>query len=452
MPLSRRTLIFLAGAFGLAACILIAGGIASIPNLGDRLYARFDRLISQWRGDTSGSALPALAAPVSPPPTFVALITPTLEPTLAATSATQPQTGGSAANQPTVEPPTPTPLPPTPVPVPDKFALTGARYEPQLYNNCGPATLTAALVFWGWRGSETDELIWYASGKDVRWQRDIADVIKPARSDRNVMPYELTNYASEHAGLNAVIRYGGDIDVIRRFVANGFPVIVERGFREEEHGQIGQGWEGHYGLITGYDDATRQFITQDSFKGANYLKDYDTLTHDWRDFNYLYIILYPPNREAEVFALLGPEADIGSNLNHALAKAQTEAAALTDPLELAFTWYDIGASLEQLNRDQEASLAFDQARSYNALPRRMLWYQTSMYRAYFKVARYQDVIDLANVTLQTPALEESLYWRGWAYHELGSPDLAVADMRAALDAHPNWDQALKTLADWGVSP
>jgi hypothetical protein len=446
MRFSRRTLSFLAAAFGLSACILIIGVIGSIPNLGDRVYARFDRLISQWRGDTSQSALPTLAAPVTPPPTFVALTTPTAQPTAAAALATQ------LPNHPTIEPPTPTPLLPTPLPIPDKFALSGARYEPQLYNNCGPATLTAALVFWGWRGSESDELTWYASGKDVRWQRDIAEIIKPSRSDKNVMPYELTAFASEYAGLNAVIRYGGDVDVIRRFVANGFPVVVERGFREEEHGQVGQGWEGHYGLITGYDDAQRQFITQDSFKGGDYLKDYDSLLYDWRDFNYLYFILYPPAREGEVFALLGPDASIGSNLNHTLAKAQTEAAALTDPLELAFTWYNIGSSLELLDRNHEASLAFDQARSYNVLPRRMLWYQTSMYRAYFKTNRYQDVIDLANFTLQTPGLEESLYWRGWTYHELGELDLAVADMRAALDAHPDWDQVLQALAEWGISP
>jgi hypothetical protein len=450
MRLSRRTVAFLAAAFGLSACILIAGAILNIPNLGDRVYARFDRLISQWRGDTSEAALPTLAAPVSPPPTFVAFTTPTAQPTVAATPAIQPSNNPSEAS--TTQPPTPTLVPPTPLPIPDKFTLNGARYEPQLYNNCGPATLTAALVFWGWRGSETDELTWYASGKDVRWQRDIADVIKPARSDKNVMPYELTSFAAEYAGLNAVIRYGGDVDVIRRFVANGFPVIVERGFREEEHGQVGQGWEAHYGLITGYKDSAREFTLQDSFKGANYIKTYDSLLYDWRDFNYLYIILYPPSREAKVFALLGADADLGVNLNRALARAQFEAAALTDPLELAFTWYNIGASLELLDRNQEASLAFDQARSYNVLPRRTLWYQTSLYRAYFKVSRYQDVIDLANVTLQTPGLEESLYWRGWAYHELGNLDLAAADMRAALDAHPDWDQALQALAEWGISP
>ncbi|MEK6573283.1 MAG: tetratricopeptide repeat protein, partial [Chloroflexota bacterium] len=108
--------------------------------------------------------------------------------------------------------------------------------------------------------------------------------------------------------------------------------------------------------------------------------------------------------------------------------------------------------LQLLGRNQDAVLAFDQARSYNTLPYRMLWYQTFMYKAYFYSERYQDVITLADATLQTPGLEESYYWRGWAYYQLGDLDRAATDMRAALDAHPNWDQALSVLAQWGVNP
>jgi hypothetical protein len=443
MRLPRPLLLTLA-AFGLALCLLAGGAFYNSRTFADRVYPRIDRFLSGL-GPDQPEAVPTLAATLAAPPTFVAE-TPTL--TVAPTGE---DTASPLPNHPTTQPPTITPIPII-YDLPASVTLEGARYEPQLYNNCGPATLTAALVYWGWRGTEPDEVVWYAAGKDVRWQRDIAGVIKPNKSDKNVMPYELTNYAAEYAGLSAEIRYGGDIEAIKRFVANGFPVIIERGFREEEHGQVGQGWEGHYGLITGYDDNARKFLTQDSFKGANYWRDYDAEVRDWRDFNYVYIILYPPARATEVLALLGPDADVGANYNRALAKAQADAAGHTEPLDLAFDWFNVGTSLQLLERNQDAALAFDQARSYGRLPYRMLWYQTFMYKAYFYSGRYQDVIDLANVTLQTPGLEESHYWRGWAYYQLGDLDRAVADMRAALDAHPDWDQALAALAQWGANP
>ncbi len=434
----RRFFILLA-AFVLAG--LAAAVIYNVPSVNDRLYPRVDSLLSRVREIVSPhpEAVPTLSGPVA------ALPTATIAP---ATATAQPIASSQA--------PTATALPPTPAasptPLPASVRLTGARYEPQLYNNCGPATLTAALVYWGWRGSEPDGLVWHASGKDVRWQKDIAAVIKPGRSDKNVMPYELANYATDYAGLNAAIRYGGDLDTVRRFVANGYPVIIERGFRESEHGLVGQGWEGHYGLITGYDDAAGKFLTQDSFKGMDYWRKYDDEIYDWRDFNYVYIILYSSSHAAEVTALLGPDADPIANFNHALAKAQAEAAQLTSSDDLAFAWFNVGTSLRLLERNADSAAAFDRARSYGALPWRMLWYQTDMYKAYFYTGRYQDVIDLATATLQTPTLEESYYWRGWAYYQTGNLDSAVADMRAALDTHPAWDQALAALGQWGVSP
>jgi hypothetical protein len=426
-------------------------GVYNIPAVNEKLYPRVDTFMGQLRRifapepNTVPTAEGVANLPTFAPDTPTAVMTPTLAATVQATS--------PADLTPTVVPPTPTY---TAVPIvydlPDIVALKGTRYEPQLYNNCGPATLTAALVYWGWRGSEQDSLAWYGNGVDIRWQKDIAAVIKPGKADKNVMAYELATFAEDHAGLKSMVRYGGSLDMLRLMVANGFPIIVERGFPEAEHGQVGQGWEGHYGLVTGYDNGKRQLLTQDSFKGANYWKDYDSFVQDWRDFNYLYIVLYPAEKAGQVATLLGDDANPTSNLNSALVKSQAEAAASTDPADLAFDWFDVGTSLQLLGRNEDAAKAFDQARSYDKLPYRMLWYQTYMYKAYFYTNRFQDVIDLANVVLQTPSLEESFYWRGWAYHEQNNLDGAIADMRSALEVHPGWDQATAALASWGVSP
>ncbi|MBI4316340.1 MAG: C39 family peptidase [Chloroflexi bacterium] len=445
----RRFFILLA-AFVLAA--LAAAAIYNIPAVNDRLSWRVELLASRVRKIIAPQpeTLPTPSYPIAAPPTF-AIETPANPPITQPPNSLTPQL--PSADSPTV---TPEPMPlPLVYDLPSSVLLEASRREPQLQNNCGAATLVGDLTYWGWQGSEPDAPAWNASGKDIRWQKDIAAVIKPGGGvDKNLMPYELVNYAVDYAGLNAVIRYGGDIDTLRLFVANGYPVIIERGFREEEHQLAGEGWEGHYGYVKGYDDDQRIAYTQDSFKwqDINYPRPYDDLLRDWRDFNYVYIILYSSSRTAEVTALLGPDADPIANYNHALAKAQAETQQLTDPTELAFAWFNVGTSLTLLERYADAAAAFDQARSYGALPWRMLWYQTGMYKAYYHSGRYQDVIDLAGVTLQTPGLEESYYWRGWAYYQMGNLGGAVADMRAALDTHPAWDQALAALAQWGLNP
>jgi tetratricopeptide (TPR) repeat protein len=443
---SRPLLIGLTAIGGLALFILIAAFIYNIPAVNDRLYPRVDRFMNDVRNwmNPAPEVVPT-SAPLSNPPTFIPDIpntpTATLRPSPTATLAP--------------EQPTSTPAPtdiPLVVDLPNSVSLKGSRYEPQLYNNCGPATLTALLVYWGWRGSEPDDLT-YTFEKNIRWQRDIADVIKPGQSDKNVMPYELTNFAEDHAGLRTLIRYGGNIDIIRNLVANEIPVIIERGFQEDEHGQVGQGWEGHYSLVTGYNDSTRQLLTQDSYIGPNYLLNYDHVTARWRDFNYIYIVMYPPEREAAVLSILELDADAGANLNRALVKSQNDAELHSnDSKELAFDWFNIGTNLQLLGRNEDAALAFDQARSFGTLPYRMLWYQTVMYRAYFYAGQYQPIIDLATVTLQTNGLEESYYWRAWAYHENGNTDGAINDMRSALAEHPGWDQAIAALTEWGATP
>ena len=371
--------------------------------------------------------IPTRSGPVAAPPTFA------LDPGTATLVATQqanaiptdgaPPRAGTDAPQltpaPTLSALAPSGFYPTAPPLdtsdlPRQVELTGARWEPQLLNNCAPATLTEALTYWGWRGTESDEPTWYASGKDVRWQLDIASVVKPqGGKDYNVMAYELADYAIEYAGLNALVRYGGDVDALRRLAANGIPVIVERGFREAEHEQAGGGRQGHYGLITGYDDVAGAFLLQDTFMGANYRRSYDQINRDWRAFNYLYLVIFPDERAQMVTNLLGPNADEATNYANALAKAQAETQSTSTAEEQAFAWFNVGTSLTLLGRYEEAALAYDRARSFNLLPWRMLWYQTGPYRAYYQAGRYADVIALADSVLATVRIEESYYWRGW---------------------------------------
>ncbi len=366
-------------------------------------------------------------------PTLAATPTPWSTAT-AAPSATPSPLPGS----PTAPPPTVTPIPPTPTPLPDQVQLTGFRHEYQLYNNCGPATLTINLSFWGWEGT----------------QKDAAAGTKPNQDDKNVSPRELYEYALTQ-GFDGYIRVNGQIDDIKRFVAAGYPVLVEKGFYCVK-GERCTGWFGHYSLVTGYDDAREVFTLQDTFRGPNIAMSYADLEANWRAYNYLYLVMFPAGEEhdKQVQALLGPALDLEQNYRDALARAQAETLTSTGDM-LAFAWFNVGTNRHNLQDYAGAATAYDQARQIG-LPYRMLWYQFGPYRSYFYMARYQDVVDLATFAINSvntvPGLEEAYYWRGLAERALGQPDQAVADFRTALERHPNWQPAIDALAELGLTP
>ncbi len=334
---------------------------------------------------------------------------------------------------PTDLPPTPTPTPP-----PSKVTLTGFKYEPQLFNNCGPASLSINLSYWEWKGN----------------QKDIASVLKPNQYDRNVSPRELYEYLLTQ-GFDAYIRVNGDLDTLKRFIAAGYPVLVEKGYTCEK-GERCSGWFGHYSVFTGYDDAESYFITQDTFRGPDLKLSYAYVANNWRAFDNLYLVVFPVGAEhdAEVAALLGAAADLNRNYHDALARAQTEALTLTGQ-DAAFAWFNVGTNLYYLQDYAGAAAAYDQARQIG-LPYRMLWYQFGPYRSYYQMARYQDVIDLATFAIGgaigEPGLEEAYFWRGQAEEALGQRDPAIEDYRTALIRHPGYPNALDALNALGVTP
>ena len=345
----------------------------------------------------------------------------------------------------------PTPLPTvTPTPLPATVKLDGVKYEDQhnRWNYCGPANFSMALTFWGWNGN-----------RDV-----IGKAIKPSDKDKNVMPYELQDFITDYVpGMGSVIRYGGDIDTLRRFISAGFPVVAEKGYYELDYtGKMG--WMGHYQFITGYDDTKGTLLVQDTYlDGPNFSISYDDFMEGWRAFNYLFVVVYPSEREGEVMGLLGPLANADDAARSALNRAQAESQSLSG-IDQFFAWFNIGTSQVALRQYGDASFSYDYAfQLYNGLtgdnsvrPYRMLWYQTGPYFAYYYSNRFSDVINLATTTLEDtisePVLEESLIWRGRAYYMAGQTQKAIKDYRAALKVHPNWSPAVQALQDLGVSP
>ena len=353
--------------------------------------------------------------------------------------------------------PTPTPTA-TSTPLPGSVNLTSFRYEHQhnRWNYCGPANFSMALNFWGWSGD-----------RDVIGQTVMPGNTdgkgQPRNADKNVMPYELQDFISANVpGMTSVLRYGGDIDLVRRLLAAGFPVVAEKGYFEGDALGV-VSWMGHYQFITGYDDAKREVTVQDTWNdGPNFRISYDDFMDGWRSFNYVFVVVYPANRDADVMRLLGPLADEDAAARIALQRAEQESRSLTG-MDRYFALFNEGTSQVALDNYADAARAYDEAfgvyaqldNAESQRPFRMMWYQTGPYFAYFYSARYQDVIDLAATTLKPrpkPDLEESLLWRGRAYSLLGQTQLAINDYRAALTIHPNWFPAVQALQELGLKP
>jgi hypothetical protein len=336
----------------------------------------------------------------------------------------------------------------TSTPLPEQVILDGVVYVDQheRWNYCGPANLAMALNFWGWPGDRDDIARVVKPGIN---DPDL-DFIQQGRHDKNVMPAEMINFVAEETDFHIVARYGGDMELIKKLIANGYPVLVEKGYYEEDYtGKTA--WLGHYLFTTGYDEGIGAFVVQDAYlkPGNNIRVDYQTYLEGWRSFDYIFMVIYPADRQDEVFSLLGPWADPSWSYQNALEIAEEEIQTLSG-VDLFFAWFNKGTSLVKMEHYLDAGEAFDQAyQIYGDLndddttrPYRITWYQTSPYQAYYFSGRYQDVINLANFTFETiddDTLEESLYWRGLAHYALGNKAQAKQDLYQSVWLNPNFD-------------
>jgi tetratricopeptide (TPR) repeat protein len=406
MRFSKLTLwAIIGGLFTLGLLLAI-----SIPSLRDRL---------SWRAEIAMTYLRGWAHPIEPLPT--SLPQPRVQVTHQPT-ATLPPTVTPLVPEST---PTPTlPPPPTATPPPATVVLNPPTWEKQDMNNCGPASLTMNLRYWGWGGDQTD----------------IAGKLKPDRKDRNVNVEELVYFVRNNVGwLNIEYRVGGDLPLLKRFIAAGLPVMIEEGiYLEDKFWPNDDHWAAHYLMLTAYDDASQTFVGQDSFFGANRSVAYAELDHNWQAFNRVVIIIFPPDQESTVRSILGEEWDVDINRKAALEESRTD---IDQDSANAFAWFNLGTNLLYFDRYGEAVEAYNRAISIG-LPQRMLRYQFGPFIAYFRLNRTDDLLALVERALQrTPNSEEALLWRGWAHYRQGNNAAAVQDFYQALNNNPTYQDA-----------
>ena len=413
--MSKRNILF-AGTSFLIFIILVL----QIPAINSRVA---------WRYDVARTYLRNVFNPVGAVPTAIPgtpIATSTLSPTAVLTVT------------PTIQiTETPIPATPTLAPPPQQASLASPLYEKQLPNNCGPAALAMMLRMFGWTGD----------------QKTVSDVIKPVNGDRNVNPEEMAYWVHNFAGwLRMEYRVGGDLETLKRLIAAGYPVIIEgtTSLNPDDTGWPDDDlWAAHYLLLTGYDDTAQTFTVQDPYRGPDRQIPYEQLETEWKPFNYLYLVVYLPEREGEIQALLGPNWDRDVNRQNALERAQ--AATAQDPSD-AFAWFNVGSNLVYFERYGEANTAYDQARQLG-LPQRMFRYQFGPFIANFQAHRTEDLLALTDYALQrTEMSEETWLWHGWALYRQGNTNGAIEDWRTALSIRPGYEDALYALSFVGATP
>jgi hypothetical protein len=312
--------------------------------------------------------------------------------------------------------------------LPEASHLLGFRHISQTWNNCGPATLTMGLNYWGWQGT----------------QATAAHTLKPDPEDKNVTPEQMVDFINDDIpDLKAVSRHAGDILLIKRLILAGYPVVIETGFVPD-----GYDWMGHYRLIVGYSDPEASFYVFDSYLGEGggqgRVERYDYIDEVWQHFNRAYLVIYRPEQEAHLAGILGDNWDPVLNAQHALRVAQIEAQ--TDRGN-PFAWFNLGTSFALAGQYEQATIAYDEARNIG-LPWRMLWYQFGPFEAYLNTNRLDDVLALARANLNnTPYVEETYYYRGMAYMKEGQYSEAEYQFRQAIQHNPNFTPAHQALEE-----
>jgi tetratricopeptide (TPR) repeat protein len=315
----------------------------------------------------------------------------------------------SVAPSPTIaptQPPQPT-LPPVPV---SKILPTDYHVF-QTFNNCGPASLSMALSHFGIRVS----------------QEELRDSLRPYHNpqgdndDKSVTLDELAQKAREY-GFSAYHLPGGNPDMVKQFIAHDMPVITETLLKIDDD-------IGHYRVIKGYDDTTREYIQDDSLQGKNLRYSYDDFAQLWKVYSYGFVVLIPQGKESIALQILGDHANYKVAWTKAVQQSEQELARNPNDVTARF---NLSIGLYNIGQYQRSVEEFEKVE--HQLPFRTLWYQIEPILAYNELGNDQRVFQLTDQILNNHnrAFSELYIIRGNIYKRQGNLTAARAEYEKAV--------------------
>lgn len=306
---------------------------------------------------------------------------------------------------------------------PESINLGSFNHSYQTFNNCGPTTLSMAL---GWYGENVS-------------QKELGDKMRPYQvangdnDDKAVFMNEFVMWANEY-GYEAITRPNGDIETLKRFTANGFPVVVKTMLEPTDD-------VGHFRIIKGYDEARDVIIQDDSYQGPNREFAYYDFLELWQPFHYVYLVVYKPEEAALVEAIIADEMDEQVAWKNTLLRAERE-AELTDS---SFPEYNMAVANYYLGNYEESVAKYESVAG--SLPKRMLWYQLEPIWAMQKLKQHDKILALSQRILDggNKAFSELYLIRGEVYLAQGNKDAARAEFEKAVQYNVNYQPARDAL-------
>lgn len=305
--------------------------------------------------------------------------------------------------------PTPSPTPTLP-PLPSTKVLTGGTHVFQTFNNCGPASLSMALSYYGQAVSQQ------TLGNALRpFQRASGD-----NDDKSVTLAELAQKASEY-GYTTYHRPAGDTELLKQFVAHDMPVITRTWLKPGED-------IGHYRVVIGYDETRGVLFQDDSLQGKNLAYSYADFDELWQAFNYEFLVLVPADKQEVAQQILGERADENAAWEHAYELSESQLQK--DPSNM-YAQFNQAVALFHLGKHQETVELYEKIES--SLPNRMLWYQIEPIMAYYKLGDYDKVLSISEQILnnQNRAYSELHGLRAQIFQSRGQGELATDSFRLA---------------------
>ncbi|HEY4514103.1 MAG TPA: C39 family peptidase [Candidatus Paceibacterota bacterium] len=311
-------------------------------------------------------------------------------------------------------------------PLPSSKLITGLAHEGQTFNNCSSVGLLIAMSHWGIKDTQADIATATRPWNNAKGNND----------DKSVTLFELADYASVKHGLAVFVRPNGNLETLKKFIANDIPVLTRALMYDDQDIP-------HYRVVHGYDDATQMITQTDSINGRDKTFSYDKWMQMWKDFNYAYLIVVPPEKKELVESLLRKEVNEKVAWQNAKSRAETELA--NDPEN--YKWrYNLLTALYYLGDYEGTVREFEKID--DRLTRRALWYQIEPIDAYFKLGNYDRVIELSDSVINdsNKAVSELYVLKGKIYQSRGELAAARAEFEKAVLYHKNLQSAKDALA------
>ena len=294
----------------------------------------------------------------------------------------------------------------------------------QTFNNCGPASLSMALRFYGM----------------VVSQKELGDDLRPYQiasgdnDDKSVTLQEVADKSREY-GLIPYRRPNGTPEILKKFIANDIPVITRTWTKPNED-------IGHFRVVKGYDDGRGVFIQDDSLQGKNLKYTYEDFDVIWKKFNYEYLVLVPKEKQGLAEKILGEEVSEKTSWKKAAENARKE---LSKDSGDVYARFNLSVALYNTGELKGSVQEFEKVESQ--LSFRTLWYQIEPIQAYYELGNYDRVFSITDNILNNGnrAFSELYIIRGKIYQKQGNVETAKTEFEKAVMYNKNLKSAQDAL-------